>query len=121
MLVLGLVLIALAVLFAVAVLAGNTEPTTFELFNIGIDSSGRGIFLLGALMMLVLLSGVWLLQVGGNRSRQRRKEVKGLRKAAASQPSSREDSPPPVGPATTGRSDTDYVDLSDRETRGRRP
>ena len=113
MLVLGLVLIALAVLWAVAVLAGNTEPTTFELFNIGIDSSGRGIFLLGALMMLVLLSGVWLLQVGAARARQRRKEVKGLRKAASSSSS-------PAATTSGRRQEEDYVDLSEREARERR-
>jgi hypothetical protein len=84
MVVLALILIVLALLFGFGVLIGSTEPAIIAPFNIAINSTGAGIFLLGAVTMLVLLTGLWLMQAGARRARRRRQEVRSLRRAARS-------------------------------------
>jgi hypothetical protein len=124
MAVFALVLIVLALVFGAGVVAGSQDPATLDFFNVSIGASGAGIFLAGAVTMLVLLSGIWLLQVGARRARRRRAEVKSLRRAVASK-----DTAGPVGPGATradrsdhadpapgGRRDQDEVDLAARET-----
>lgn len=84
MAVLALVLILLSLIFGFGVLVGNTGPQSLNVFGVDISATSAGIFLVGAATMLVLLSGLWLLQAGARRARRRRAEVKTLRRAAGS-------------------------------------
>lgn len=86
MAVLALVLILVALVFGFGVLVGNTGPQSLNVFGIDISATSAGIFLAGAATMLVLLSGLWMLQAGARRARRKRAEVKSLRKAASSSP-----------------------------------
>lgn len=84
MAVLALVLILVSLVFGLGVLVGNTGPQSLNVFGVDISATSAGIFLVGAATMLVLLSGLWMLQVGARRARRRRAEVKSLRRSATS-------------------------------------
>jgi|1186.fasta_scaffold174847_2 uncharacterized protein HemY len=84
MLVLGLILILLAALVAVAlVLGGANDPSTYSIGNVNVDMSVLTVFLLGAATLLVLLVGLALLRRGTATANQRRKDSKNLKKLTA--------------------------------------
>lgn len=80
MLLIGLLLIALAVLFGWAIIVDATEPQTLTVFGVTANTTGAGVFLTGAATMLALLVGLWLIQVAMRRARRRRAEVKRLKR-----------------------------------------
>ena len=88
MAVLGLVLIALAVLFGLGVSVSSSASTTMEVFGVDFGVSVPTVFFLGALAGAALLLGVWLTKKGLGRDLRRRKEMRELRatKAAEERP-----------------------------------
>jgi membrane protein implicated in regulation of membrane protease activity len=82
MVIVALLFIALAVVFAVLVLTGSDPSLTLDLRAFKVDTSLTGVYLSGILTVLVAGIGLWMLRAGLRRSRNRRSEVKQLRRAA---------------------------------------
>ncbi|TCO47587.1 hypothetical protein EV646_105140 [Kribbella antiqua] len=105
MAVLGLVLIALAVLFGLGVSVSSSASTTMEVFGVDFGVSVPTVFFLGALAGAALLFGVWLTKKGLGRDLRRRKEMRELRATKAA------DEPPAIEqverPATEETVETD--------------
>ncbi|HEY3557635.1 MAG TPA: hypothetical protein VGL05_09235 [Kribbella sp.] len=87
MAVLGIVLIALAVLFGLGVSVTSSASTTLEVFGVDFGVSVPTVFFLGALAGAALIAGLWLLKKGLGRGWRRRKEMRELRAQAATTPS----------------------------------
>ena len=94
MAVLGLVLIALAVLFGLGVSVSSSASTTLEVFGVDFGVSVPTVFFLGALTGAALLLGVWLTKKGVGREYRRRKEIRELRATRGTEePSAIEEQP----------------------------
>jgi len=79
MLVLGLILVALAVLALVAAFLGDSgERITFDLGSVGLDMTPAVVFLLGAASVLTLVIGLGLIRSGVRGAQRRRKKSKEL-------------------------------------------
>jgi hypothetical protein len=87
MAVLGIVLVALAVLFGLGVSVSSTASTKLEVFGVDFGVSVPTVFFLGALAGVALVLGLWLLKKGLGRGYRRRKEMRELRAQATSTPS----------------------------------
>lgn len=87
MAVLGIVLIALAVLFGLGVSVSSTASTKLEVFGVDFGVSVPTVFFLGAVTGAALVLGLWLLKKGLGRGYRRRKEMRELRAQATSTPS----------------------------------
>ncbi|MGH3496071.1 MAG: hypothetical protein ACRDP1_01205 [Nocardioidaceae bacterium] len=79
MVVLGLVLLAAAVVVAGGVVIGGDTPISVHLLGLDMHTSTAGVFLGGAITMLVALVALWLMRLGLRRSRRRRRDIKRLR------------------------------------------
>ena len=80
MLIIGLLLIAAALLVGSAILLDATERQTVEVFGVSVDTTDAGVFVAGAVTMLTLLIGVWITQLALARARRRRAEMKSLKR-----------------------------------------
>jgi hypothetical protein len=87
MVVLGIVLIALAVLFGLGVSVSSTASTTLEVYGVDFGVAVPTVFFLGVVAGLALLAGIWLTKKGLGRGYRRRKEMRELRAQAATAPS----------------------------------
>jgi hypothetical protein len=87
MAVLGIVLIALALLFGLGVSVSSTASTKLEVFGVDFGVSVPTVFFLGALAGAALVVGLWLLKKGLGRGYRRRKEMRELRAQATTTPS----------------------------------
>ena len=83
MVVLALIIIALAALFAVGVIVGSGDAATLDVFVADIETTVTGVFLAGLVTGLVLLIATVLLLTATRRARERRREAKALRERAA--------------------------------------
>jgi hypothetical protein len=81
--VLALVIIALAALFAVGVIVGSGDAATLDVFVADIETTVTGVFLAGLVTGLILLIATVLLLTATRRARERRREAKALRERAA--------------------------------------
>ena len=79
MLILGLLLIAAAVVVGWAIIADATEPQQLDVFGVQFDTTGAGVFIAGAATMLALVLGIALLQLAMARARKRRQKNKALK------------------------------------------
>ncbi|MGW7687147.1 hypothetical protein ACWGID_40780 [Kribbella sp. NPDC054772] len=79
MAVLGIVLIALAVLFGLGVSVSSTASTKLEVFGVDFGVSVPTVYFLGAVTGAGLVAGLWLLKKGLGRGWRRRKEMRDLR------------------------------------------
>jgi hypothetical protein len=79
MTVLGLILIAVAVVLGYGVGASSGDDATLEVFGAGLGVTVAGVFFAGAATAAVLVLGLWLFKKGMGRGYRRRKEVKELR------------------------------------------
>jgi ABC-type nickel/cobalt efflux system permease component RcnA len=79
MLVLGLLLIAGAALITVGAFFDAGETATVEILGQTLSTTAAGVFVIGAMTMLVFLLGVWCLMAGMTRSRRKRVERKQAR------------------------------------------
>ena len=79
MLVLGVILVILSVAALVtALVGGSDESVSFDLALVQGQISATGVFLLGALTLLLFVIGLELIRSGTRRARRRRKEHKEL-------------------------------------------
>jgi hypothetical protein len=83
MVVLGIVLIALAVLFGLGVSVSSTASTKLEVFGVDFGVAVPTVFFLGVVAGLTLIAGLWLTKKGLGRGYRRRKELRELRAQAA--------------------------------------
>jgi hypothetical protein len=81
MMIIGVLLIAAAVVVGTGVVVGNTGAISLDLFGLEItNASVAGVFLLGTASAAVLLVGLWMITTGLRQSRRRRLEVKQARR-----------------------------------------
>jgi hypothetical protein len=99
MVVLGIVLIAVAVLLGLGVSVSSSEPTTLEVFGGDLGMSVSAVFFTGVVLGAATVLGVWLLKKGLGRGYRRHKEVRQLRQQAEATPPTSE----------TVASDTDII------------
>src|SRR5262245_48168307 len=93
MIVLGLILVALAVLLAAGVAASSGSGTTLDVFGVGLDTRVSVVFFVGVVTAIALLIGLWLTKAGLARGYRRRKEVRELRHKAKAAPAAVADLP----------------------------
>jgi hypothetical protein len=75
MIVLGLILIVLALVVGSGVIAGATAKTSFDVFGVHISNIAESvIFIAGAVTLLVLIVGLWLVTAAAGRKRRLRAE-----------------------------------------------
>jgi hypothetical protein len=86
MLALGIVLIVLAVLFALGVSVSSGDSTTMSVFGVDFGLSVPTLFFIGVLAGIAVTLGLYLTKKGLGRDFRRRKEVKELRQKAAGAP-----------------------------------
>lgn len=79
MVILGLLLIAVAVAFAIGVVIANTDPTTLNIFTLRTDLPMWAVFVAGAVALAVAVIGLGLMKAGVAHSVRKRREVKRLR------------------------------------------
>ena len=89
MIVLGVLLVLLAVVAVVAAVARGGAPAGMDLELFSFNTTVLGIFLAGALTLLLLVMGLSLIATGIARARRRRQEVKELRQQAERSPARR--------------------------------
>ncbi|MDQ4084229.1 MAG: hypothetical protein M3165_00275 [Actinomycetota bacterium] len=133
MTVIGVLLVLVAVLVAVAMLAGAAEPDVqLALGPVDVGVPPSGVFLLGVATVLILVAGVILLRTGMRRSLRRRRELKAARAVVAGRDRHDQDTPAPGrhlpgAEPTTPSSDSgtgapaDPPTTSEPDTRGPRP
>lgn len=81
MLALGILLILVAVALLIAAVFGGSstgEPTGFDLGPVNVETNTFGVFLTGAVTLLLLVAGLMLINAGLRRARRRRQERKEL-------------------------------------------
>ena len=83
MIVLGLLVLLVVVAVAVVAIARGSDPVTFKVGSLSLETDGTGMFLAGAGALLLTVLGVWLLKKGLVRSRHRRQEMRELRDRAS--------------------------------------
>ena len=80
MLILGLLLIAAALVVGWAIIADATERQTLDVFGVQFDNTtGAAVFIAGAATMLALVLGIALIQLAMARARRRRQKNKALK------------------------------------------
>ena len=92
MVVLGVLILLTFAVIVVATVARGDEPTTIDLEWFEIDSSVAGVFLAGALTLLLGVVGILVLVAGMRRSRRRRANIKELKARADAADRARADS-----------------------------
>lgn len=102
---LGLILLIVVVVVAATVLLHGSSTMHVDLGWFDFDTDVRTVFLAGAITLLVALLGIWLAMRGLQRSRERRAEVKQLRKKARAAAAADTAAPSgsPARPSETGR------------------
>lgn len=90
MLALGIVLIVLAVLFALGVSVSSGDSTTMSVFGADFGLSVPTLFFLGVLAGVAVTLGLYLTKKGLGRDFRRRKEVRELRQKVAGTPTAGE-------------------------------
>ncbi len=81
MLALGIILVLVAAAVLIAALfggSGSGEPAGFDLGAVNVETNTFGVFLAGALTLLLLVAGLALISAGMRRARRRRQEKKEL-------------------------------------------
>jgi hypothetical protein len=81
-LILGVVLVVAAVAVAVAVLQTGGDPVRVHAAWFSVHTNGAALFISGAVCLLLLGLGFWVMWVGLRRARKHHREMKELRKRA---------------------------------------
>jgi hypothetical protein len=104
MILIALLLLAAAIALIVAALLGQSTDVTVDFFDVSIATDTATVFLAGVLTGVIALFAIVLLRVSMRRSRQRREEVRELRRRASAVPDTTDDQ------ATVQRYSDDEVD-----------
>jgi hypothetical protein len=121
-LLLGLVLVVAAVGVTVAVVETGGDPVRVHAIGLSVHTNGGALFVAGALCLLSLMLGFWVLRVGLRRTRRRRREMKELRlrafeaaPAGTSRPTRPTAPPPAATPPRRPPDADDYFDTTPRD------
>ena len=106
MIVLGLLLLVAVAVVSVAAIARGGDNVTIDLGSFEIRTDAAGMFLAGAVALLLAVIGLWLMSRGLKRSRRRRQEIHELRTRAARNEAAHRD----------GDADTDADTVADQDT-----
>jgi uncharacterized membrane protein YciS (DUF1049 family) len=90
MTVIAVLLLAVVVVLIVVAVTGSNDSVTVDAFNVSIDTTVAEVFLAGVLTGLLALAALVLLRAGMRRGRQRRQEVRELRRRADTAPAGAE-------------------------------
>jgi hypothetical protein len=112
MVVLGLILVAVAVLLAAGVAASSGENATLDVFGLGVDTSSSVVFFAGVVTTVALVAGLWMVKKGLARGYRRRKEVRELRQQV-------QETPAPATLAAVPETDAEGNERSEAEGRHR--
>jgi uncharacterized membrane protein len=88
MILIALLLLAAAIALVVAALLGQSADVTVDFFDVSIATNTAEVFLAGVLTGVIALFSLVLLRMSLRRSRQRREEVRELRRRARAVPDS---------------------------------
>ena len=91
MILIALLLLAAAIALIVAAIIGQSADVTVEFFDVSIATDTATVFLAGVATGVVALFAFVLLRTAMRRSRQRREEVRELRRRAKSAPAVTDD------------------------------
>ena len=91
MILIALLLLAAAIALIVAALIGQSADVTVEFFDVTIETDSATVFLAGVVTGVVALFAFVLLRMAMRRSRQRREEVRELRRRAKAAPAVTDD------------------------------
>jgi uncharacterized protein HemY len=91
MIVIALLLLAAAIALIVAAILGQSADVTVDFFDVSIATDTATVFLAGVLTGVIALFALVLLRVSLRRSRQRREEVRELRRRARAAPDTTDD------------------------------
>lgn len=94
---LAVVLIVLVIVFTIAIIIGNPQSFDLQVFVARIPANITGVYVTGAVTMLVLAVAGWLLWTGIVRMRARQQELRALKAAAGK--STKKAIPPESGKA----------------------
>lgn len=83
MVIFGLVLLLLVALLVIAVVANGGDPASLDLQLFTIGTNVTGVFVAGAVTLLLGVLGLWLVAKGVKHDRSRRSQIKDLRKQAS--------------------------------------
>jgi lysylphosphatidylglycerol synthetase-like protein (DUF2156 family) len=86
MILIALLLLAAAVALIVAALIGQSADVTVEFFDVSIATNTAEVFLAGVLTGVIALFALVLLRTSMRRSRERREEIRELRRRARAVP-----------------------------------
>ena len=86
MILIALLLLAAAIALIVAAVIGQSADVTVEFFDVTIETDSGAVFLAGVVTGVVALFAFVLLRMAMRRSRQRREEVRELRRRAKAAP-----------------------------------
>lgn len=95
MILIALLLLAAAVALIVAALIGQSTDVTVDFFDVSIATDTATVFLAGVATGVIALLALVLLRVSVRRSRQRRGEMRELRRRARAVPDSEEQAAAP--------------------------
>jgi uncharacterized integral membrane protein len=91
MILIALLLLAAAIALIVAALIGQSADVTVEFYDVTIETDSGMVFLAGVVTGVVALFAFVLLRMAMRRSRQRREEVRELRRRAKAAPAVTDD------------------------------
>ena len=104
MILIALLLLAAAIALIVAALLGQSADVTVEFFDVSIATDTATVFIAGVITGVIALFALVMLRAALRRSRQRREEVRELRRRARAVPDTTDDQ------AVTQRYSDDEVD-----------
>jgi hypothetical protein len=116
MVVLGIVLIALAVLLGLGVSVSSSDSTTMSVFGVDFGMVVPTVFFLGAAAGVALVIGLWLTKMGLGRGYRRHKEVKALRQQVAAAPATETEPSTSTSPASSSATAGETADDPDSRT-----
>ncbi|WP_152361180.1 hypothetical protein [Microlunatus speluncae] len=118
----AVVLIVLVIVFTIAIIIGNPQAFDLQVFVARIPANITGVYVTGAVTMLVLAVAGWLLWSGIIRMRAQQQEIRALKAAAGARTKSipaGDKAAKPAGAGGSGtRRDPDAVAKRDREPVG---
>lgn len=94
----GLLLVLVAIVAGVLAFFGNAEQATITLGGLSLTTSVQGVFLLGAVTMVVLIVGLLLVRIAARRRRAQRGEIRQLRREQHPAPTRDSGGSPPQPP-----------------------
>jgi hypothetical protein len=115
----AVVLIVLVIVFTIAIIIGNPQSFDLQVFVARIPANITGVYVTGAVTMLVLAVAGWLLWTGIVRMRARQQELRALKAAAGK--STKKAITPESGKAAKDKTPSSTATASERDKEAAAP